>query len=326
MQELAGRLTALDPEATESLRVIAYFDALVAGGAGMESIARAAAVLSGVAAGVTREPSLRVRPDGVRAREAGEPGAWPHARTPAGPLVWIEREGPAHANDAMILERFALSAAIVASTGQVSPAGALEALIDPQRPDAERSRLADRLRLDRRHPLRIAALPADAAEPVGGPSAVILTARGAARILLLPVDAVVAMGPAGIADVPVEDAPSGWGDALTALRLASGNEVVHAADYGVLRMLWGDAHAAAHPDVAALAALDESLRILDAVSETESIRAASARLGMHHSSVQERHAHLRDRLGYDPREPLGRARYCAARMLMRLSEEGAPPR
>ncbi len=51
MQELAGRLTALDPEASASLRVIASFDALVAGGVGIEALVRAAAVLGGTIAG-----------------------------------------------------------------------------------------------------------------------------------------------------------------------------------------------------------------------------------------------------------------------------------
>ena len=46
MQELAGRLTALDPEASASLKVIASFDALVAGGVGIEALVRAAATMA----------------------------------------------------------------------------------------------------------------------------------------------------------------------------------------------------------------------------------------------------------------------------------------
>lgn len=38
MQELVGRLTALDAEATETIKVIAYFDALVAGHASTQVI------------------------------------------------------------------------------------------------------------------------------------------------------------------------------------------------------------------------------------------------------------------------------------------------
>lgn len=51
MRELLGRLTVLDPAASESLKIIEYFDALVAGGAGAEAIVRAAAILGATTAG-----------------------------------------------------------------------------------------------------------------------------------------------------------------------------------------------------------------------------------------------------------------------------------
>jgi len=38
MQELLGRLTALDPEASHSLRVIACFDELIAGDVGVRGL------------------------------------------------------------------------------------------------------------------------------------------------------------------------------------------------------------------------------------------------------------------------------------------------
>ena len=53
MQELVVRLTTLDPEVSESLKVIAYFDALVEGHASMEVPLRGAAVLTECAAGCT---------------------------------------------------------------------------------------------------------------------------------------------------------------------------------------------------------------------------------------------------------------------------------
>ena len=51
MQGLVWRLKALDPEASESLKVIAYFDALVDGHASAQVLLSGAAVLSGCAAG-----------------------------------------------------------------------------------------------------------------------------------------------------------------------------------------------------------------------------------------------------------------------------------
>lgn len=51
MKELAGRLSALDPEASETLKVIAYFDKLVDGRVGPDGMLRGAAVLCGAPMG-----------------------------------------------------------------------------------------------------------------------------------------------------------------------------------------------------------------------------------------------------------------------------------
>lgn len=83
---------------------------------------------------------------------------------------------------------------------------------------------------------------------------------------------------------------------------------------------------APHPDVTALARLDDRAReVLLALVECESMRAASTRLGMHHSSVQARHDALTRELGYDPRTPIGRMRYVAAALLLRLTVPLDPP-
>ena len=56
MQEpAAGRLAALDPDATAAVRVIAYFDELAEGRAGIEAIVRGAAVLAGCPARLVDE-------------------------------------------------------------------------------------------------------------------------------------------------------------------------------------------------------------------------------------------------------------------------------
>ncbi|MBB2504299.1 PucR family transcriptional regulator, partial [Amycolatopsis echigonensis] len=47
MRELVTHLSALDSGAAETVKVIAYFDRLVEGRAGLEPIVRGAAVLSG---------------------------------------------------------------------------------------------------------------------------------------------------------------------------------------------------------------------------------------------------------------------------------------
>ncbi|MFC9684451.1 PucR family transcriptional regulator, partial [Streptomyces sp. NPDC056948] len=99
MKELAGRLTALDPDAGAAVRVIAYFDRLAESRAGVEALVRGAAVLSGCPARLVdpeRHVHVRVQPDGTRQDTDTPPNpTWPSARlTPNGPaILWLERGG-----------------------------------------------------------------------------------------------------------------------------------------------------------------------------------------------------------------------------------------
>ncbi|MGH3706382.1 MAG: hypothetical protein ACRDT9_17225, partial [Agromyces sp.] len=81
MQELVGRLTALDPEASDTLKVVSYFDTLVAGSVGIETLLRGAAVLTGTTAGRAAEDraAIRITPDGERAEPVADAAAagWP---------------------------------------------------------------------------------------------------------------------------------------------------------------------------------------------------------------------------------------------------------
>jgi hypothetical protein len=194
MQELAGRLTALDPEASATLKVVSYFDTLVGHEAGVETLLRGAAVLSGCPAGFfPGQPgrTLRMSPDG-RPLPPGDPGDWPSS--PAGPetVVWLERAGTPHANDAMILERLALAIAISRSRHHPS-AGlnrAVERVLDASIPEQDRAAAAARLRLDPRRLFR--AVARSAGDPLGPhqgpggparrhPSGIVSTPFGLAR-------------------------------------------------------------------------------------------------------------------------------------------------
>lgn len=364
MQELVGRLTALDPEASETLKVVAYFDVLTAGGVGLEALVRGAAVLSGTVAGafdgrrthrvgpagdrlpggagVTLEPRWPVRPVATGAGSGTGPG------TGSGiGRVWLERDGRPHANDEMVVERLALAVDLVAARRGGGTGGALDVALDAGRDVAERRVALARLRLDGARDLRVAALPL-ASDPGGAPATVTATPHGLVRAVVLRRGATVP-GPAGLGVAGAgEDLPESLRTALLALRLVPDDDgphrsrdaavvepavvepaVVDAAELGVVLAAVGalEPVAARQPDVVALARLDARGRaVLDELTRAESVRGAAAALGMHHSTLQARHDALTAELGYDPRTLDGRARYRLARLLLRLTEDRATGR
>ncbi|GAA2311127.1 helix-turn-helix domain-containing protein [Streptomyces hawaiiensis] len=97
MKELAGRLTALDPDAGAAVRVIAYFDRLAESRAGVEALVRGAAVLAGCPARLVdpeRRVHVRVEADGTRRDEEAPPDpAWPCVRLSpdSAAVLWLER-------------------------------------------------------------------------------------------------------------------------------------------------------------------------------------------------------------------------------------------
>jgi PucR C-terminal helix-turn-helix domain len=331
MQELVGRLTALDPEASETLKVVSYFDTLVGGGVGLEALLRGAAVLSGTNAGYAPTTGRRVRvgPGGERLESADAAASeWPSRATSDGSLVWIERPGAPHANDAMVLERLALAVAITTARRSNTADATVEVVVTAGAPAAERAVAASKLRLDTSRDVRALAFHPDAAALTPGPTAVVATQRGLARVVL--VDGAFHVPPAVRAGVGVSGAaerlPESWASALIALRLSAPREpVVDAAELGALLFVAeaADRHEQPHPDAAALDALDERSRlVLEALADSGSVRSAASVLGMHHSSVQARLDALTAQLGYDPRSPGGRTRYALARALAALRQPG----
>ncbi|RZU65596.1 hypothetical protein EV379_1930 [Microterricola gilva] len=322
MQELLGRLTSLDPDASASLKVIAYFDALVAGDVRVEALVRAAALLSGTVAGVeSPQQCLRVAPDGGPAADAGSSAGWPGVNVSPDERVWIERSGHAHANDAMVLERFALAVGVLRTRRRSVTDDPVQLVIDVTRSEQERAAAATRLRLGNGQ-LRVVATP-PAVHPTG-PSTLIATAHGVVRATIVAgTDSMADHAPAGIGGPgDTMRLPASWSDALLALRLTDADHPrVDAAVLGVLlpavRAI--ESEASRHPDVATLSTLDvRSAHTLAVLVEADSVRAAAGALGMHHSSLQARHEALGRELGYDPRSPLGRARYQLAALLLRL--------
>jgi hypothetical protein len=321
MKDLVGRLSALDPDAGAAVKVIAYFDQLVDRRAGLEAIARGAAVLSGcVVRLVADEHHVRVRvgPEGHALDDGFDPPApdWLNAPlVPGGPpVLWLERSGPAGPVDAMVLER-AVSAArgVLARTrGRASDDPALmEVVLDASAEEATRTRAARRLGL----PGTARVLAIDGGAPR-------IEATGA-----IPGHGRVGVGPL----VPVLELPSSWEAARTALRFAAdgteqdpGARVVHADELGGLAVLAAAVAPGTKP-VADVLALERArsaapwvLGTLVTFASSPSLRTAATALVVHHSTLQDRIAHVEQLLGWPVRDPPGRLRLQLALALRRL--------
>lgn len=331
MQELVGKLSALDSEASESLKVIGFFDKLVSAQASVAALARSTAVLAGVPAGLLVGGAgriIRATPAGVNSHE-GQPGGWPSSDVQGGGTVWIERDGPPHANDAMLLERFALAVSITTSRVPTDARDhrTAELVVDATASIDERTAAASRLRLDLHSRMRAIALPADAPTPSTPVSGLLSTPFGFAQVLLVN-DFFADFGERAGVGVAVEysSLPESWSSALVALRLSGeANQIVRADELGPLLLLAeaADARSEPHPDAVRLSSLADdrwALPTLDAVIDKGSIRGAALSLGLHHSTVQARLTPLTEELGYDVRTTLGRTRYTLARTLERLHD------
>ena len=331
VKELAGRLAALDPDAGAAVRVIAYFDRLVDGRAGLEAIVRGAAVLAGCPARLVddeRRVHLRMTADGVRQDDASAPRPEWLCRplSDDGPSVlWLERCGPASPVDLMVLERAggAARAALDRTRGRAAATGHdpafVEVVLDAAAPTDARLHAVRRLGLD----------------PAGTARAVALNDGSAAVEQVSPLSAGVVRsanrragrGPV----VPVLDLPSSWAGARTALRFtAAGSEqdpgavVVDFTELGGLAVLAPSITADTEPvpDVRSLeragAAAPWVLATLDAIATTPSLRAAATALTVHHSTLQERVSHAEHLLGWSVHDPQGRLRLQISLVLRRL--------
>jgi hypothetical protein len=337
MKELAGRLTALDPDAGAAVRVIAYFDRLAESRAGVEALVRGAAVLAGCPARLVdpeRRVHVRVEPDGTRRDTDGPPDpAWPSARlSPDGPAaLWLERPGTAsrvgHVGqalassvvDAVILERAAgVLRLVLDRTRGRAPAddpALVETLLDGTAPEAARLHAARRLGLDPE-------VPARALAPLNERPRVVPAGTETGAVGRLGV------GPA----VPVLELPRSWAEARTALRFTAegtpqdpGPRVVHAEELGGIALLADLVVPGAEPpsDVRALETAAASApwlaATLHAVAATASLRAAASEINVHHSTLQDRLAQAEHLLGWPVRTPQGRLRLQLALAMRRLA-------
>lgn len=331
MQELLGRISALDPETAVSLRVIACFDELIVGNVNSRALLSAAASLAGCNAGLRHARAgrtMRVNPRGeLVPDERGYPP--PGAEESDGLAVWLERSGGAHANDAMILERLALAVRIRHGQGRRELDGPRELalLLDPSVPLGDREVAAGRLGLSAKASYRVVAAPLFATWRTHppGPEDVVPTPFGPIHARVIPHGhGAVEASPSGIGfPAAIDGLHRSLRTALVALRLC-GPEApsVLADDYGGLLGLLADAPPDADlPDVDLL---DEIMghawgaSTLDAVVRAGSVRQAARLSRVHHSTMRTRLDVIVEVLGFDPFDGLGRTRLGIAYLGWRL--------
>ncbi|HEX3784883.1 MAG TPA: helix-turn-helix domain-containing protein [Pseudonocardiaceae bacterium] len=336
MQELVGRLAELDPDAGAAVKVIAYFDRLVEGRAGLEPIVRGAAVLAGCPARlVDDERRVQIRVD-VAGRVQGGIGLpdpnWLSAPLRPGgpPVLWLERSGPAGPVEAMVLERAASAARGVlertrgrAVAASMDDPASVEVLLDGATAAQLRLRAARQLGLAEDATVRAVALAERPAriESVDGAN---WPAHDAGA------DERAGIGPMG----GVLDLPASYAAARTALRFtAAGTEsdpgpgIVHADQLGGLAVLAG----VIGPDTEPIADVDAVQRArgeapwvlatLVAVATSPSLRTAAVALLVHHSTLQERLGNVEHLLGWSIRDPQGRLRLQLALAMWRLHQQ-----
>jgi hypothetical protein len=352
MQGLLLQLSALDADAEHAVRVIGFFDQLVADRVSVETLLRMTAALAECPVGITasaRGLSLRAKPDGTP--EAGE--APPSARVrelPDGTVVWLHRTGSPLPLDEMLLERFAITAAILLNHARLplpdlgDPA-LVELALSEDAGEAERSRALHLMELNPASPVRVIAIAittdttaiADVVTALGGRAAGIRHAPlGTVHATLvtgpepvppqLPAGTRLGIGPVS----PAIDAPRAWRQARIALRFATDCDPVSRSDeLGAAVVLAERIRAediAGLPDVVALDRLvaeptgPDTLLILDALCAQDSVRKAAVAVHRHHSTVAARLTHAETVLGFGVTSPAGRFRLKLALVLRHLRD------
>ncbi|NMO01770.1 hypothetical protein HH308_11150 [Gordonia sp. TBRC 11910] len=319
MKEFALELSRRDPLMSEYLRIVSYFDALMADGAGLDVLLRGAAILSGTVVGAERRSTtVRIDPDGHHVVGDDE-GPRSAAAEVGDGSVWLERRGDPPATDDMIIDRLAVAVGLLDT--RFSSPHALSTAIDSAQSSSVRSTALIRLGVDPSVRIRLIATDAGTTSPEAR-STLVPTRYGILRANLDTRRQVPTVQPAGIGRwMRADHAPESWEEAVIAYRLTNSYApIVDATDFGAMLTLVKNFDPdAPHPDVVALARLDDkSAQILGVLAASGSVRAAAAELRIHHSTLQVKHDQLIRELGYDPRSVPGRMRYIAAEALRRL--------
>ncbi|EWM17694.1 LigA protein [Kutzneria sp. 744] len=329
------RLSALDSDAASAVRVISFFDVLVAQHAGLERLVASTAQLAECPAGLHVPETgvwLRMDADGTSLVTAPPPAAG--RELDGGGRVWLERDGEPLPLDEIVLERFAIAAGVLLGETRARLSGLddpalVELVVSASAGDAERSRALHLLGFSPLTPIRVLAVRNGPLPEPPGPQAAI----GSEHAVLGPAETIVPIGQTiGVGPVvQAMRAPESWRAATVAARFTAPGVVdaVHWDDLGALGPIAQQirvGEVGAIPDVAALDRLaaepggQDTLDVLTAVVATDSVRKAATLVHRHHSSVAARLARAETSLGYAVDEPAGRFRLTLALALRRFRD------
>jgi hypothetical protein len=330
------RLSGLDADAENAVRVIGFFDRLITDRVSLDALVRSTARLAGCPAGVhapAQGLSLRAEPDAGVGAAGRAPAGAAVRRLEGGVEVWVAREGAPSPLDDILLERFAIATAVLLEHTSVPlPALGDPALVELVLSDgvgtAERSRALHLLGLGTTARLRV--LAGTGADGLAGRFAVFGTVRAVLSTgpgpETVPADARIGVGPV----VPALELDRSWHAARTALRFTAAAEPVVWWDrLGSLTALAGKLAAADLAGLADVRGLDrlaaephggDLLAALTALCATGSARKAAAVLHRHHSTMPARLVRAEAVLGFGVDSPAGRFRLHLALMLRRLRD------
>jgi hypothetical protein len=326
MRGLLLRLSALDADAENAVRVIGFFDRLITERAGLDTLVRNTAELAGCPAGLHAPgKGLSLRADSGGAVTAGRVPAKAVVRSlEDGVEVWVAREGKPAPLDDMLLERFAIAAAVLLEHSSVplpelgDPA-LVELVLSDSVGTAERSRALHLLGIASTSPLRVLAATGE----VGGRSALLGTVRAVLATEVPQVEGRLGVGPL----LPAIDAVKSWRAARTALRFTSDSGPVmwweRLGSLAILAEQLDPSDIAALPDVQVLDRLGaepDLIAALEALSASGSVRKAAAAVHRHHSTMTARFARAESMLGFELDSAYGRFRLYLALMLRRLRD------
>ncbi|MGU3432640.1 helix-turn-helix domain-containing protein [Actinomycetes bacterium M1A6_2h] len=333
MQELLGKIAALDPDASLGIRVIACFDELIRGNVNSRALLSTAASLAGCPAGLAvTEPrrTMRMSHHGELLDDAPPPEVFAYA-LPDGASVWLERIGAPHPNDAIIVERLGLAVGVRLGMERhdLEPSRDLGTVVDPDRDPADRHAAAERLGLVTGRTFRIVAAPlfavwashpngaGDVVNTPHGPIHIVVVDAGADRLDVRPSGAGIAAG--------VDDLDISFRTAMIALQLCDGDvePFVDADRYtGVIELLAESPEPRTGPDVRRMAdvmAHAWAKPTVDALLDAPSVRSAARLAGVHHSTMQSRLDCITELLAFDPMSGYGRIRLSVAYLQHRLA-------